>query len=215
MSACILLIDDHALFRTGLRMVLAAGFAAGKIIEAGSVNEGLAYADEKFDVVLLDIELPGLSGLEGISLLKSRMANVPILMLSAQFGNDAMLFAMQRGAGGFLAKSADAEEMFRAIAAVRSGQSYFPQYSLPEGLPINAPASHNTHTGENAPLTPRQLEVLALLCEGLSNKLIARNLNLAENTVRVHVAAILVYFDVVSRSQAIIAAQRRGMIMPL
>lgn len=209
MSASILLIDDHALFRTGLRMVLAMGFAADRIIEAGSVNEGLAYAGEKIDVVLLDIELPGLSGLEGITLLKSRMANVPILMLSAQFGNDAMLLAMQRGAAGFLAKSADAEEVFRAIATVRGGQSYFPHYSLAERSPLNAPAQ------KNAPLTPRQLEVLALLCQGLSNKLIARKLDMAENTVRVHVAAILVYFDVVSRSQAIIAAQRRGMIMPL
>ena len=207
MATCILLIDDHALFRTGLRMVLAAGYAGSRLIEAGSLSEGLAYADEKIDVVLLDIELPGLSGLEGITLLKSRMAHVPILMLSAQFGNDTMLLAMQRGAAGFLVKSVDAEEVFRAIAAVRSGQSYFSGYRSAGESPGNATVR------EAPPLTPRQLEVLSLLCEGLSNKLIARKLNLAENTVRVHVAAILVYFDVVSRSQAIIAAQRRGITL--
>lgn len=203
----ILLVDDHALFRTGLRMVLAASAGVGEIIEAGTLDEALAYAGEQVDVLLLDILLPGLNGLEGITLLAKRMAKTPIVMLSAQADAASIHSARLRGAAGFVAKSAAADEVFLAIEAVLAGKTYFSPAHAAE-FPLQQDAAHSPQ----APLTARQLEVLAQLCAGLSNKLIARKLGMAENTVRVHVTAIFAYFNVTSRSQAMLAAQRMGIV---
>jgi len=199
-----MLIDDHALFRTSLRMVLAANAAVGEIIEAGSLVEALAYKAAQVDVVLLDIQLPGLNGLDGITVLKSRLAKTPIIMLSAQADAATIHHAKLRGAAGFVSKAATAEEVFYAIAEILAGKTWFSS-----GFPPNDVVPEDAIS---KPLTARQLEVLGQLCRGLSNKLIARELGMTENTVRVHVAAILAYLNAANRSQAILTAQRLGMV---
>lgn len=202
----ILLIDDHALFRTGLRMVLATNPDIGEIIEAGSLDEVLAHAGARVDMILLDIQLPGLNGLEGITLLEKHIAKTPIIILSAQADAATIHEAKSRGAAGFVSKSSAVDEIFLAIAAVLTGKYYFPPECLLEHSTQDDAAQ--TTCSPLKSLTPRQLEVLAQLCLGLSNKLIGRKLGMAENTVRVHVAAILNYLNASSRSEAILAAQR-------
>jgi len=196
--ARLLLVDDHALFRAGLRLLLAEHARVGSIAEAGSLDEAAALAAGA-DLALLDVNLPGLNGLEGITLLRAKAPHLRVLMLSAVEDPAAVQLARVRGAQGFVSKAAPSSAILAAVDAVLDGGSAFAQEP---GAPAGAAAS----------LTGRQLEVLALLCEGRSNKLIGRALDLSENTVRVHVSAILRALDSTSRTEAMVAARQRGLV---
>lgn len=194
----ILLIDDHVMFRAGLRMVLDRDLPDAHFFEAGSLSEAIANTSSDVDVVLLDIHINGLNGLDGIALVNRKWPQAPILMLSSQDEPATVALALSRGAAGFVSKAESAEIIVDAINRVLRGE-----FSQP-----------NSATGNTVPhqLTPRQVEVLGLLHQGLSNKLIARQLALSENTVRRHVQDILEFFGVVNRSEAVFAAQRRGLV---
>jgi DNA-binding NarL/FixJ family response regulator len=200
-SAKILLIDDHAMFRTGMRMVLEAGFPQAAVIEAGSLIQALQNTDRAPDLVLLDIRMPGLNGVDGIPILKQKWPNVPILMLSSESEPENIRSAIARGASGFVSKAQTAEEIMDAARKILSGE--ISASPLTDSSEKNEPLTH---------LTLRQSEVLELLCQGLSNKLIARRLSLSENTVRGHVQAILSFLEVTSRSEAAFVARSRGLI---
>ena len=193
--ARILLIDDHAMFRTGLRLVLGADMPAAQIFEACSAEEAMRNMPDDVDVVLLDIKLVGLNGLESIALLKRKWPGVPILMLSSDDRPETVDLARARGAAGFVSKAETAEKIVDTIGLVLRGH-------------LPGPA---TATGLAQPrLTPRQCEVLDLLHQGLSNKLIARQLSLSNNTVRRHVQDILEFYGVSSRAEAVFAARGQG-----
>lgn len=194
----ILLIDDHAMFRTGLRLVLNSGLQDVEIFEACSLDAVMRNTVDRVDVVLLDIKLPGLNGLEGIALLKRKWPQAPILMLSSQDEPETRHLARARGAAGFISKAETADAIIDTLRLVLRG--HFSE-SSPEA---------NTMTRRC--LTPRQCEVLNLLDQGLSNKLIARQLSLSDNTVRRHVQDILEFFQVVSRTEAVFAARRQGLL---
>jgi len=197
-SPSILLIDDHAMFRSGLKMVITAAIARAQIHEAGSLRDALAQVPEGVDVILLDINLHGLSGLEGIGLLRHRWPQAPVLMLSSQSEPETVRLALSRGAAGFVSKAETADEIVLAIQrALRGSRTESPS-------PTEAVGARR--------LTPRQLEVLDLLDQGLSNKLVARKLSLSDNTVRRHVQDILMFFDVGSRAEAVAAARRQRLI---
>ena len=200
----ILLIDDHAMFRSGLRMVLDANLPGMKMLEAGTLNEALQSSDFVPDVFLLDIKLPGLNGVEGIALLKRKWPLVPVLVLSSQDDPETVRSAFARGAVGFVSKADTAEKIVEAINLVLNRQAPVPMDT--------ARGSDNAQSLPLQHLTPRQCEVLDLLCLGKSNKLIARQLTLSENTVRVHVQAIMGFLQVSSRSEAAFEARRRGLI---
>jgi DNA-binding NarL/FixJ family response regulator len=194
----ILLIDDHAMFRTGLRMVLNSGIQDADIFEYCSLDAVMCSTVDIVDVVLLDIKLPGLNGLEGIALLKRKWPKAPILMLSSQDEPENQRLALARGAVGFISKAETADSIINTLQLALSG--HFAELP-PEA---SSPAQRC--------LTPRQCEVLNLLHQGLSNKLIARQLALSDNTVRRHVQDILEFFQVVSRTEAVFAARRQGLI---
>ena len=199
----ILLIDDHAMFRSGLRMVLSARMTDAEIFEAGTLSEATQSSPEIIDVILLDINLPGLNGLDGIALLKRKWPLAPVIVLSSQDGPDTVRDALARGAVRFISKADTADRIVALLNRVLRGEYAVPSAQLDEnGEAINAPQH----------LTPRQCEVLDLLCQGMSNKLIARRLTLSENTVRGHVQAILLFLEVSSRSEAVFAARRRGLV---
>lgn len=199
----ILLIDDHAMFRSGLRMVLNARMADAEIFEAGTLNEATQNAPEKIGVILLDINLPGLNGLDGISLLKRKWPQVPVVVLSSQDGPETVRDALARGAVRFISKADTADRIVALLNRVLRGEC-----SVPENQPGDGEAAMSIPQQ----MTPRQCEVLDLLCKGLSNKLIARALNLSENTVRGHVQAILGFLQVSSRTEAAFAARNRGLV---
>lgn len=187
----LLLVDDHALFRSGIAMVLSTGLANVQIIEAGALDEALALTDEP-DLVLLDLQLPGLSGLEGMPLMRERWPEAQLVVVSAAHPDDVAEAVKALGARAFISKTEKPAHMLELV-----GQF------LGIGLP---PAS------EPPPLTPRQLEVLRLLHRGLPNKAIGKQLGLSENTVRGHVQALLAALEVSSRSQAAFRAQRLKLV---
>jgi DNA-binding NarL/FixJ family response regulator len=199
----IMLIDDHAMFRSGLRMVLHESLPDTEIIEAGTLNEAMQCAPDQLDVVLLDIKLPGLNGVDGIALIKRRWPQVPVLMLSSQDEPETVHMALARGATCFISKADTAERIVTLLEMVLRGDIFAQLDQANSGGNIPGMLQH---------LTPRQCEVLDLLCKGMSNKLIARELDLSENTVRGHVQAILGFLQVSSRSEAVFAARNRGLV---
>ncbi|MBL4827227.1 MAG: response regulator transcription factor [Spongiibacteraceae bacterium] len=203
-NLCILIVDDHALFRTGLNMILKQDERIETVLEAGTVMEALNHSQSEIDLILSDIQMPGLNGLDGIKVLKEKFSNTPIIMLSASHDTGDMQDALDSGAGGFLPKSSSAEMIIKAISAVLNGKQCFPEDKI-----LRLQSNNNKQPKE---LTSRQLQVLSLLCEGKPNKIIARELNLSENTVRVHVSAILSLLSVASRSEAMLVAQKQGLI---
>lgn len=197
----ILLIDDHPLFRSGITMVLSAGLRNVDVRESGSLDEALRLTDYQPALVLLDVQLQGVSGLEGIASLKRKWPAAAIVVVSALDLNDVVSEAMERGALAFISKTERPERMLHLIGHIlENSESTAPGRS--------APASPESRPK----LTPRQNEVLDLLCQGLSNKMIGRRLNLSEHTVRGHVQALLAALQVSSRSEAAFAARRLGLI---
>jgi DNA-binding NarL/FixJ family response regulator len=198
----ILLIDDHAMFRSGLAVLLRMSIADLEVTEADSLDESLHVANNPPDVVLLDIVLRGLNGIDGIELLKRKWPQTPIVMVSSDAAPETVKQAMARGAAAFVSKEKSAENI---LAVVKN-------LLLPQSL-VSEPLSdaEGAATSE-ARLTPRQLEVLDLLCQGLPNKAIGRKLDLSENTVRWHVQGILAFLKVSNRSEAAFAARSTGLV---
>ena len=194
----ILLVDDHSLFRCGLRMVLSAAIPVLEVSEASSLEEAMRAAAIEPALVLLDIQLHGLNGLEGIALIKRRWPQAAVIILSSEAAPQRIAMAIERGAAAFVSKADPADKILAVIAQVR------------RGLPVSA--DHQPSAQQPALLTPRQSEVLDLMCQGLSNKVIGRRLNLSENTVRGHVQAVLAALQVSSRSEAGFAARQRGIV---
>lgn len=207
----ILLVDDHPLFIEGIRGVLQ-GLNEGDVIiqTSGSCEEALALTenDDDVDLVLLDLNLPGMSGLEGLQQLRHQLPASPIVMLSASENRNKVMRAIELGAKGFIPKSSTTDVIISALQLVLSGGVYLPMAVLDM---VNSPQA-KTSNGDGQTLTPRQVEVLKLLAEGHSNKLIAKQLSMAENTVRVHVSAILRFLDVANRTEAGVAAARMGLL---
>ncbi len=197
----ILLIDDHAMFRSGMGMVLRSGMPNVEVFEAGSLDEAMRSAISAPAVVLLDIQLQGLNGLECIALLQRKWPQVPIIMLSSDNTPGTVRLALQRGAAAFVSKADTADTMVAVITRVLGQELGRP---LPVGTPEKTPVRPH--------LTPRQCEVLDLLCQGLPNNTIGRRLGLTENTVRGHVQAVLGLLQVSSRTEASFAARRSGLV---
>jgi DNA-binding NarL/FixJ family response regulator len=203
-SICILLIDDHALFRSGMSLVLQAGIPDVEVLEAASLEQAVRVRTEPPTLVLLDIQLQGVNGLEGMGLLKQRWPQVPVVVLSGDLEPDTARLALSRGATAFVSKADTAEKIIAIIHKTLGGR-------LPHADQEDARSSDSGEAAKPR-LTPRQCEVLDLLCEGLSNKVIARRLELSEFTVRGHVQAIFALLQVSSRSQATFAARRIGLV---
>ena len=184
-------------------MVLNASMADSEVFEAGSLHEAMHSAPDLLDIILLDIKMPGLNGVDGIALLKRKWPQVPVLMLSSQDEPETVRLALSRGAIGFISKADTADKIIALINDVLHGHTDSPA-SIETGIA--------NKSAKNSHLTLRQSEVLELLCEGMSNKLIGRHLNLSENTVRGHVQGILEFLQVSSRSEAAFAARKRGLV---
>ena len=198
-----LLIDDHAMFRSGVAVLLRMGMTNLEVQEAASVDEALHGALTPPDVVLLDIVLRGLSGLDGIELLKRQWPRTPIIMVSSDAEPHTVRLAMARGAAAFVSKEQSADSILGVVRQVLN-------HTHP--TPANRPRPGSQTPPDDLRLTPRQLEVLDLLCQGLPNKAIARKMDLSENTVRWHVQAILAVLNVSNRSEAAFAARSQGLI---
>lgn len=209
----ILVVDDHALVRQGLAALLRDHGAASEVVHAGDVAEALAVVSARpdLDAVLLDLRLPGADGLMAIGEIQRRRPDLPVLILSSSEDPEDVRQALDRGALGYVPKSANPETLITAVNMVLAGEIYIPPLML---NPAEAPPRPATLAAPLFELTPRQVEVLAALARGLSNKHIGRQFNLSEKTVKAHVGAIFRALAVTNRTQAANAALAAGLIPP-
>ena len=203
----VIIVDDHPLFRDALKQTLTSAFPGIVIAEAGTleaVSDTLA-SDRDFDLVLLDLKMPGVQGFSGLVFLRAQYPAVPIVVISASEEPHIIRRALDLGASGFIPKSASAETMRRALAVLLDGGIWTPEIAAVE----TSPDSEADRLARRlATLTPQQVRVLMMLREGLLNKQIAHQLGVSEATIKAHVSAILQKLDVDSRTQAVIAASR-------
>jgi len=207
----VLLIDDHALIREAMRGVIAELQPDAVVLEAGTCIGGLSLIQQHGDValIMLDLGLPDRDGSEALEELRERYPATSVVMLSALHDRDNVVKALAKGALGFIPKSGSREVLVSALRLILAGGIYIPPEILIEshaaGTPTPAPPEVRASPAELG-LTPRQLEVLGLMMQGKSNKLICRALDLAEPTVKNHVSAILKAMRAANRTEAVLAA---------
>jgi len=214
----ILLVDDHVLIREALRGVLNELKGEATVVEASDWSQAIREIDQDADVdlILLDLTLPDRDGFEILAELRERYPAISVVVLSAQHDRDSVARALDLGALGFIPKSAQREVMLSAFNLIFSGGMYIPpeilvRQELAPAQSAAAPArSGRLVSAADLGLTERQMEVLALMMQGRSNKVICRVLDLAEPTVKNHVSAILKALKVTNRTEAVIAAGALG-----
>lgn len=214
----ILIADDHALYRQGLRLVLAELYARAEVVEAADADSALTRAreDGPFDLVLLDLAMPGMNGFDGLKALHRALPGATIVILSASESRDDVWRAIEYGSRGYILKSSNPEVLKHALPLVLAGEVYLPPVLAGPEPPV--PATKGTvHQSAAAPgpiakLTPREREVLEGLVKGRSNKEIAQDLLLDEGTVKVHLKAVLRKLEVSNRTQAAVVAVRSGWV---
>ncbi len=215
----VLLIDDHALVRQGLAMLLSDFNSDIEVTEARGADQAIELCEAgcTFDLVLLDLMLDGVSGLEVLDLLGERLPGVPVVIISASESRVDIRAAFQRGAKGYIVKSSTAETFKLALRLVLLGEHYVPPHAMESGQDISLDAldhgvSQTVGSARRKGLTPRQREVLTLMAEGQPNKEIARNLGMLEGTAKVHVRAIFRNLEVNNRTTAVFVGIRLGYI---
>lgn len=204
----VLLIDDHALFRLGLSELLERR-GIGVMAAVGDCEEGIRLAvAEGPDVVLLDMRLPGTSGIVMLQRLRASGAAMPIAILTTSTEERDVIAALQGGARGYLLKDMEPDELITALNRIVAGETLVaPELTgvLAKAVQGEVSVVANGHKALSD-LTPREREILCLLADGQSNKVIARNLGISDGTVKLHVKAILRKLDVHSRVEAAVIA---------
>ena len=212
----LLLVDDHALLRDGLALLMAQEFAGLQVLQAGTLAEAHAALQAHPDVrlVLLDLGLPDGNGLDALPLLREAAPGTVLVALSADEKRETVLAAIAAGAAGYIPKTSQSGAMLQALRFVLSGGVYLPAAVLEQRASERPGASATglaQRSTDDLGLSPRQVDVLRLLVEGKSNKLIARDLTMSESTVKTHLEALFRRLSVNSRTQAVVAAARLGL----
>jgi two-component system, NarL family, nitrate/nitrite response regulator NarL len=211
----ILLVDDHTLFREALLHVLNQLDDNVFILEAANAEEAaqLVSRSRSLDLILLDIDLPGVDGLTALPDLRDLTPTVPIVVLSGSETAAHVTRALENGAIGYIPKSCSSHEMLAALRIILQGDIYVPPRLMGKlGIPLLNTGATTMADPASPLLTCRQIEVLELMTRGLPNKSIARTLNVAEGTIKLHVAAILRALDARNRTEAVMQATRLGIL---
>jgi DNA-binding NarL/FixJ family response regulator len=205
-SGLVLIADDHPLFRGAMRQAVTVALPGAAISEAGTFEDVMrALASAPVDLVLLDLNMPGMQGFAGLAYVRASHPEVPVLVVSGTDTTPVVRRCLEFGASGFLPKKEGIETMRDAIRTVMAGGAWTP----PDYDPSQAEDTETSGLVRRlASLTPQQVRVLMMLSEGKLNKQIAYELDVSEATVKAHVSAILTKLGVDSRTQAVIAASR-------
>lgn len=208
----VLLVDDHTLFRGGVKALLQKHAEFEVAGEAADTLQGVRRAAElKPDVILLDLHMPGISGKDAVKQFLEAAPQAHVVMLTVSENADDLLDSLRAGAAGYLLKNIETETLLDAIRRAADGDSVVSEQmtgKLVRGLQATREAAPEQ---EKDPLSPREREILGHLAKGQSNKEIARNLSLAESTVKIHVQHILRKLNLSSRVQAAVYAFERGL----
>ncbi len=213
MTIRILIIDDHTLFRSGLKLLLKRQADFEVVADAADGIEGLKRARElKPDVVLLDLNMPGLSGLEVLQILFQDQPESAVIVLTVSEEGDELAEALRRGARGYLVKNIDAEALVSSIRRVVAGEPIIDPGMTAKLVAHfrNEQPSARAQPTRNA-LTAREIQVARLLAKGASNKVVARELDVAESTVKIHVQNVLKKLNLNSRVQIAVYVVEHGL----
>ncbi|KPQ21317.1 LuxR C-terminal-related transcriptional regulator [Halomonas sp. HL-93] len=211
----LLVADDHPLFRDALQVVVSSGLPNSQLLEADSLAAAIPLITEHdgLDLLLLDLSLPDAEGLDGLTRVRETYPWLPVAIISAHQERQLVLDAISLGAVGYIPKSTPREALLNALTQMLEGQLYLPAEVMrrpPTTSPspqANTPEAAERLAGEQlAQLTDKQLSVLHCMTQGMSNKQIARELSIAETTVKTHVSAILRKLGATSRVHAIVMA---------
>lgn len=208
----ILVVDDHPLYRIGVVATLQDSGKDVQVVECPVVDAALARLDAGLhaDLMILDLQMPGYSGLDSLTEVRKRRPEVPVLVLSANDDPAVVRDCIDLGAFGFVPKSAPSEQFHAALSLVLSGGVYLPPTSLSVAAPATK-AQQDAWAKLGARLTDRQRQVLIGIVQGKPNKVIARDLGLSDTTVKSHVAHILDALVVSNRTEAVYALARAGL----
>ncbi|MCW0180169.1 MAG: response regulator transcription factor [Zavarzinia sp.] len=203
----VVIADDHVIFRQGLRLALEAAQAGSEFLEAGDFDGLLRLVMRQRDLglLILDLNMPGLSRSTGIATLRGHVAPAPILVLSASDDSEDVFSSLAAGASGYVHKSAGLDVLTEAIRTVGLGGVYVPRDLVTGARP---PAAKASRVGEGPRLTPRQADVLRLAAEGHANKEIAFRLGMGEGTVKAHLSLVMRELGVHNRVQLLREVER-------
>jgi len=216
----ILVVDDHPLMAEALEVAMRTLDRATHVETAGNLHAAMERAVQAgFDLCLLDLGLPDCSGLEALEKMRASLPALPVVVVSGSDDTRSVLRALDLGAMGYIPKTSPRDVLLGAVRLVASGGIYVPVEALKardageqaRDAGEHAPAAAPSKTAADLGLSARQWEVLGLLLKGLPNKLIARKLDISENTTKIHVSAVLRALAVSSRTQALLAANRLGL----
>jgi two-component system nitrate/nitrite response regulator NarL len=207
----ILVIDDHTLFRSGLRELLERR-GIEVVASVGDGQEGCRLARELSpDVILLDLRMPGMHGLTALELLTGSDGAVPVAMLTTSTEEADLVEALRKGARGYLLKDMEPDDLIRSLEQIVDGQTVVaPEMTGILAKVVQGDEPVETRGHRFSELTPREMEILCHLAEGQSNKVIARELGISDGTVKLHVRSILRKLQVQSRVEAAVLAVEQG-----
>lgn len=212
----ILIVDDHTLLRSGIKLALQRHEGFEVVGEAGDGLEGIKRAKQlKPDVVLLDLHMPGTSGLEALRVLVEDVPETQVVMLTVSEDAEDLLETLRAGARGYLLKNIDTDFLLESIRRAAHGESVMsPQMAHKLADSLRAPPKESAAVVDVNPgkLSPREREIIVMLAHGASNKEIARVLNLSESTIKIHVQGILRKLNIAKRVQAAVYAVAHGLI---
>lgn len=219
MKIKVLMVDDHALFRDGMRYVLQQLADEVEVIDSGNFADGMkqAASNPDLDLALLDLHMPGSDGVRSILAFHQSNPSIPLVVVSGSDQREDIERVMEYGAMGFISKMSSSKIMLAALRMVMDGGVYLPPQLLQQamiGLDQGVVADRRSDRANKNGLTARQMQTLQYLAEGLSNKEISNKMNLAEGTVKIHTAAVYQALRVSSRLEAVNAARRLGFLPP-
>ena len=211
----ILVVDDHPMMAEALALAMRTLERETEVETAGDLRSAITAAgDNTFDLCLLDLGLPDCSGIDALTRLRDAIPALPVVVVSGADDAANVLAALDKGAMGYIPKTSPRNVLLSAVRLVASGGIYVPTEALKreaEAPPVQTAATTSAKTAADLGMSSRQREVLDLLLKGLPNKLIARKLDISENTTKIHVSSVLRALGVTSRTQALIAASRLGL----
>ena len=207
----ILIADDHPLFREAIKSIITERFSGYVLLETANLDDAIELVDEipDIDLILLDLNMPGMEGLTGIVKMRNQAPEIPLGIISAEEDKNVVLQTIGYGAVGFIPKSSTRDTIEKAISQILDGQVYMPA-DIIRNNPVQTSgrtSPHNEIDLKNLSyLTRKQLQVFEQMAKGKSNKQIAYDMNIAETTVKAHVSAILHKLNVKNRIQAVLCA---------
>lgn len=211
-----LIVDDHALLRDALSRVLVTLVPGAEVHEAAEPKQAFELIEREpdLDLVLLDLALPGMHGLAVLKSLREKHPAISVVVVSASVDRETVRRALDAGAMGYIPKSSSSEVLRSALQLVLAGGIYIPPEVLGRGEAPAVVPQLGARSPADIGLTERQSQILALLMQGEPNKVICRELDLAESTVKNQITTILKALNVTSRTQAVLAVEKLGLALP-